>query len=83
MTDACGKEYAGEILKVTVEDALGEDSFGVYPIQGKKRVAITLGGYGKKGKEGRIGTLTPRVGEAVYLLGRARIEGICVRVRML
>ena len=82
LTDARGKECAGEILKITREKALGEDIHGVYELKEHVTLAVTLGGYGvRRAGEGRIGTLTPRVGEPLYLLGGARIEGVCVRVR--
>ena len=84
LTDACGKAAAGEVLKVTREDALAEDAFGVYPRHNRTALALTIGGVGVKTEgEARIGTLTPRVGGAVYLLGGARLEGLCVRVRMI
>ena len=84
LLDARGKENAGEILKITIDDTLGEDVFGVYPLPNRLTVAVTLAGDGlRKNGEGVIGTLTPRVGEAVYLLGATRLEGICVKVRIL
>ena len=84
VTDACGKEGAGEVLKVTKEELLKEDVFGVYPVPDRTALALTVGGMGvrKKG-EARIGTLTPRVGEAIYLLGSTRLEGLCIGVRVL
>ena len=84
LIDACGKEGAGEILKITKEDALREDAFGVFPTPHRRTVALTLGGVGiKKEGEATIGTLTPRVGAGVYLLGGARLEGVCVKVRVI
>lgn len=82
LTDARGKEDAGEILKITKEPALRENTSGVYAHPARVLLAITLGGDGnREGKEARIGTLTPRVGEEIYLLGRGRLDGVCVRVR--
>ena len=81
LTDARGKADAGEILRITREPALRENASGIYPPPARVLLAITLGGEGKRqGEEARIGTLTPRVGEEIYLLGRGRLEGICVRV---
>lgn len=82
LTDACGKEDAGEILKITAEDALREDAFGVFKAPERVTLALTLGGSGIKAKgEVKIGTLTPRVGETVYLFGKARLTGLCVGVK--
>lgn len=79
--DARGKEPAGEILKISCDGCLREDAFGVYTEGGRVTLALTVGGKGVRGKRGvSIGTLTPRVGEAIYLLGRARLEGLCVKV---
>lgn len=84
MTDACGKEAAGEVLKITRDEALKEDVFGVYRAPERTALALTVGGTGsRRAGEARIGTLTPRVGEAVYLLGGIRLEGVCVRVRVI
>lgn len=84
LIDARGKEEAGEILKITREEAHREDSKGVYAHPDLVLLSLTLGGEGARvGGEAKIGTLTPRVGEAIYLLGRARLEGLCVRVRAL
>ncbi len=81
LIDARGKEDAGEILKIARENALREDAGGVYSHPERVTLALTLGGEGKRtGGGARLGTLTPRVGDAVYLLGRARLEGLCVRV---
>lgn len=84
LTDARGKGMAGEVLKVTRERALREDAFGIYSLPDRVTLAVTVGGEGiKRAGETKIGTLIPRVGEAVYLLGRTRLEGICIRVREL
>ena len=81
LIDACGKEGAGEILKITREDALKEDAFGVFSSPRKTAVALTVGGIGvRKQGDAFIGTLTPRAGAGIYLLGGARIEGLCVKV---
>ena len=81
LIDARGKEGAGEILKIVREETLFEDAHGVYSHPERVSVSLTLGGNGRRTKDGaRIGTLTPRVGDAVYLLGRVRLEGLCVRV---
>ena len=82
LTDARGKGDAGEILKITTEERLLEDVFGVYTDGDRAAVAITLLGTGvKKNGEASLSSFTPRVGEGVYLIGRARLEGICIRVR--
>ena len=82
LTDARGKGDAGEILKITTEKRLLEDVFGVYTDGDRAAVAITLLGTGvKKNGEASLSSFTPRVGEEVYLIGRARLEGICIRVR--
>ena len=82
LIDARGKEDAGEILKITRENALREDVYGVYSLPDRVTLALTLGGEGKrKDGDARIGTLTPRVGEAVYLLGAGKLEGVCVGVK--
>ena len=82
LIDAKGKEDAGEIISITREAAKREDAFGVYSLPERVTLAIELLGEGKRGKDGaRVGTLTPRVGEPLYLLGRARLEGLCVKVR--
>lgn len=82
--DARGKEEAGEILKVTRENTLCEDIYGVYFHPERVTLALTLGGIGKNVKGNAcIGTLTPRVGEALYLLGKGKLEGTCIRVRTL
>lgn len=82
LIDARGKEGAGEILKITVCDALREDSYGCYPLPERKMLLLTLGGEGVMTKEGaKIGTLTPRVGDTLDLFGRAKLSGLCLRVR--
>ena len=81
LIDARGKEDAGEILRITREETLREDVYGVYSLPDRVTLALTLGGEGiRKNNESRIGTLTPRVGERIYLLGAGRLEGICVKV---
>ena len=81
LTDARGKEDAGEILKITREPALRENASGIYPHPARVLLAITLGGEGKRlSGEEKIGTLTPRAGEEIYLLGRGQLEGLCVKV---
>jgi len=84
LIDARGKESAGEILRVTKEETIREDVFGTYLLPHRVTLALTLLGEGTR-KEGdvRIGTLTPRVGEAIYLLGTASLGGLCVKVRCL
>lgn len=82
LTDARAKGEAGEILRVSREAALREDAEGVYVHPTRVKLAITLGAEGKRTERGvSIAGWTPRVGEAVYLYGTARIEGLCVRVR--
>lgn len=84
LVDARGKEEAGEILKITREGALREDAGGVYSHPERVLLSLTLGGEGiRLGAKAKLGTLTPSAGEAIYLLGRARLEGLCVRVRAL
>ena len=84
LIDACGKEAAGEILKITVENALREDGFGVYSLPDRRTVCLTLLGEGvQDGENARIGTLMPMVGERVFLSGGTLLEGICLRVRVL
>ncbi len=84
LIDARGKEAAGEIVKITVEDAWREDGFGVYSLPDRKALCLTLLGEGVwDGKSARIGTLVPTVGESVYLGGSVVLEGICLRVRAL
>ena len=81
LIDARGKEDAGEIIKITRDACYREDVGGVYPLSDRVTLAITMGGEGKRrGNEVCIGTLTPRTGEAIYLLGAGRLEGICVKV---
>ncbi len=84
LTDARGKEAAGAILKIGKAPALREDAHGVYALPDRVSLCLTLGDYGRMGAGGaRIGTLTPKRGEAVYLYGVAKLEGLCVRVRVL
>ena len=82
LIDAAGKEAAGKIVKIKVEDALCEDFFGVYSLPARKTLCLTLMGEGVwEGENARIGTLVPRVGEHIYLGERVKLDGICVRVR--
>lgn len=82
LIDAKGKEDAGEILRITREETLFEDVFGAYPLPHRVTLALTLWGDGvRKAGDVRIGTLTPKAGEALYLLGSAKLEGLCVKVR--
>ncbi len=82
LIDAKGKEDAGKILRITREAARREDVFGSYPLPERVTLAVTLLGEGVLGKDGaRVGTLTPRVGETLYLLGKGMVEGLCVKVR--
>ena len=84
LVDACGKESAGEVLAVTREGALAEDAHGVYTRAERVRVKLSVGVNGKQTERGiLVGTMRLCAGERVYLLGKARIEGLCVRVRAL
>ena len=81
LTDARGKGQAGEVLKITREDAYREDAFGIYFHPERVTLAVTLGGGGVRRRgEAKLVTLVPRVGEAIYLLGSTRLEGLCVKV---
>ena len=82
LTDACGKEGAGEVLALTREGALAEDAHGVYEKAGRVRIKLSVGVWGRREADGiRAGSLCLRAGERLYLLGKTRIEGLCVRVR--
>lgn len=82
LTDACGKEAAGEVLAITREGALAEDAHGVYEKAGRVRVKLAVGVLGRREADSiRAGSLRLRAGERLYLLGKTRIEGLCVRVR--
>lgn len=82
LIDARAKGEAGEILRITREPSLREDVHGVYTHPTSVTVALTLGAYGRATEKGvSVGGLVPRVGEALYLYGGARLEGLCVRVR--
>ena len=70
------------ILSLEIYDAEREDAFGVYSIPERKTLLLTLGGEGSfAGENVKIGTLMPRVGDGIDLFGRAKISGICLRVR--
>ena len=82
LTDARGKEDAGVILAAEIYAAEREDAYGVYALADKRTLLLTLGYRGKRTGEGlRVGTLTPRVGDAVDLFGKAKISGVCLKVR--
>ena len=82
LTDARGKEDAGVILATEIYAAEREDAYGTYSLPDKQVLVITLGGEGKRTDSGvRMGTITPRVGEPLDLFGKAKISGICLRVR--
>ena len=82
LTDSRTKEPVGEILGLTKEPTLCEDAFGVYSHPTRVTLAVRIGAQGERSEEGvRIGMLTPRVGEQLYLYGRARVAGVCIGVR--
>lgn len=84
MTDARTKGEAGKILAIKKENALREDGYGVYALNDRVTLAITLGRDAVRTSQGicRDGFL-PCAGDTVYLYGRACLEGQCVRVRVL
>lgn len=84
LTDAVGKETAGRVIKVSREAALGEDASGVYPLPRRVRLCLEIEARGRA-REGAltVGTLTPLCGGRLALHGRARVEGVCIRVRVL